>query len=274
MNCNITYTEDLVKEKIFKEVVSGEFRRVGLDKKARRLRICGEEKTLVCQHCGYKVPVKLACGLRTCPECARRMSQYFVNKFYDVLKTLPITPYKKFRMITLTTDLTISEDSIKTIRRWQTKMMSKIVKKGEGAVTGIEVGEQGKKLHIHALHYGKFVEQAKLVELWEKITQGRGKVVDVRIIKDQEKSWMLRKGLKEVLKYSVKLTALEPYELAELELALEGTRRIATYGIFYNLYRWIRAEGKSKTLVCPQCGRDDCWVYEENLEYVMGVSSG
>jgi hypothetical protein len=239
---------------LFSDAYSNALYDVGLSKKAYRFEKCGKPMTLFCTSCGHQEVIKYACGLRTCPVCSRKMSAYYVSKFWDVLRQLPINPTHQFRLITLTSPLDISFDNVRTVRSWSGKFCRRVTGKGEGSICGLEAGETGHLLHVHILHYGRFKKQQDLVELWSTLSGGVCKVVDVRAIKGQEKEFMLRKGLKEVLKYSTKITSMNAVELANLELALKGTRRISTYGIFYRLERWIRAERKTFVRVCPVCG--------------------
>ena len=260
--------------KMFSDSYANALYEHGLLKASRRFDHCGDPVTLYCSHCGHQEVVKYACGLRTCPECSRRLSHFYVSKFFDVLSHLPINATHMFRLITLTTSLDVSKDNMRFIRQVLSKFSKKFNKRGEGMLAGIEAGETGHKLHIHVLHYGKFIKQDDVAKWWVKATLGFGQVVDVRSIKGQGSSFMLRKGLKEVLKYSTKLTSMNNDELANLELSLKGTRRIAAYGMFYRLDRWIRAERKQWSRVCPVCGCTD-WITDDGLKFMnIGGAGG
>lgn len=241
----------------------------GLTKASFRAERCGEPATLYCTNCGHIEVVKYQCGLRTCPVCSKRLSRYYVGRFYEALKQLPVSKIMRFRLITITTPLEVSRENVLLVRKWAGKFWKRICGRKEGVIASMEVGEHGHHLHVHAIHYGRFKNQDRLAKLWQRISDNVGVVVDVRALQGhgQGSEFMLRKSIKEVLKYATKTSTMSYTDLADLEYALKGSRRISTYGIFYRLERWLRAEQKSWVRVCPVCG-GTTWYSDEGLGWV------
>jgi hypothetical protein len=197
------------------------------------------------------------------------MSAYYVSKFWKAMMDLPTKKNGyRFRTITLTTPFEIDRENVRTVRAWAGKFCRAITLEGEGAIFGLEAGEEGHKLHVHVLHYGRFKLFSELLKLWSEISGGTCKVVYVEGVKEYSKAFTLRKSLKETIKYATKVTSMDENELANLEWSLKGTRRISTYGIFYRLYRWVKAEKKSFVRSCPVCGNTK-WLAWENFKFLM-----
>jgi hypothetical protein len=114
---------------------------------------------------------------------------------------------------------------------------------GCGAVGVAEIGE-GNNLHVHLIVAGGYVSQRHLSERWLKIT-GNSYVVDIRAV------YQVRRAVGYVLKYMGKLPPLvDPADFAELLASLKGTRRLHTFGVFYNRL----GKPEKKPLQCPFCG--------------------
>jgi len=110
-----------------------------------------------------------------------------------------------------------------------------------GAIAVVEVGPR-RNVHLHVLYWGRYVPQARLSATWRALT-GDSYVVDIRELRG---SW--RDAAREVCKYVTKAASpanwtgsrdAEP-SVPELLLvdvfeALKGRRRVASYGLFYNV---------------------------------------
>jgi len=146
-------------------------------------------------------------------------------------------------MITLS--LGVCENKRAGVKRafegWR-RVWDAIKEEGDGAIASLEFGAQNGSIHIHVLHYGKFQDRDRLIELWKGKTGAW--YVDVRAIKGG------KKAIKEVAKYIT--SKLDDVQFAdEVEGAISGLRVFRTYGIFYNK---VLLKDDSAGLCCPFCG--------------------
>jgi hypothetical protein len=114
---------------------------------------------------------------------------------------------------------------------------------GCGAIGVSEIGANN-NLHVHLIVGGGYVPQRALSERWLKIT-GNSYIVDVRAVHG------VKKAVGYVLKYMGKVPEyVDPVSYVDLLRALKGTRRMHTFGVWYNA---VEHEEKKK-LKCPFCG--------------------
>ncbi len=110
-----------------------------------------------------------------------------------------------------------------------------------GAFAASEVGPH-RNVHLHVTYWGKYVPQQWLSELWQQIT-GDSYVVHIKELRGS-----YRDAVRETCKYVTKLAETnaagrssdqEPCVaagfLVDVLEAYRGRRRIATYGLFYNV---------------------------------------
>jgi len=119
---------------------------------------------------------------------------------------------------------------------------------GAGAIASLEVGERGKKFHVHMLTWGRFVEQRVISKEWSEQTDGQFSVVDGQDFGQGENG--IRKAISEGLKYTVKATRLSPQQLVDLHMVLKGRRRIRSWGSFYKAKAAVDID---ITHVCEVC---------------------
>ena len=99
--------------------------------------------------------------------------------------------------------------------------------KGGGYVASVEFGGKSNMLHLHAIVYGPYVPIRLLREMWLRLT-GDSFVVDIRPVRQPEIA------ADYVLKYIWKVPQTDSYnDLADYVVAIKGSRRIRTGGIFY-----------------------------------------
>ena len=117
--------------------------------------------------------------------------------------------------------------------------------RGAGYISTIEVAPDNNNLHCHAVVYGPYVPQPKLVESWSKITQdSRG--VDIRAV------WKKSEVLNYVMKYISKPMSTNSYtDLANYVEMIKGVRRLRAGGIFFN--RIKKSQQKKVVFACPEC---------------------
>lgn len=132
---------------------------------------------------------------------------------------------------------------------------------------------RGGMVHVHVLVYGHYWPQEDLARLWEELT-GDSWIVRIQNVQPRHRdvvrareegrtltpAEVLEGAVKETLKYSTKslggVSGLR--ELAAVEYALEGTRRLGALGIFYNKVALTKEDPEfspeTKELGCPVCG--------------------
>ena len=210
------------------------------------------------------------CDLRICPECARRHAARLVARYLPKMQELMHNHRKelRFRHITFTTPYSLRDENIKKkllkgfkqVERVMQRMMLKKDpdwKTNQGYLVTSEFGATGLKLHYHVIHYGRFLDQADMVTAWRQATKGDAYIVDVRGFPYRGMS--IEETLREVLKYAVKFYSQDPATgeikatpaelMPILARTLEKTRRIRSYGVFYNL-----PESEKSPHVCEACG--------------------
>lgn len=212
------------------------------------------------------------CELRICPWCARRQAAAYVDGFVEELERLQkqgafargrSTNRPSFKMLTLTLrpSLELRKDVGRIFRCWralQERVGFARDKRAKlfGALAAVEIGPH-RNVHLHVLYWGRFVPQQQLVDVWRELT-GDSYVVDIRELRG---SW--RDAVREVTKYVTKVAEIRNWSgsrdvdpclpevlLVDVFEALKGRRRIATYGIFYN----VAGADELAPRTCEQCG--------------------
>lgn len=219
------------------------------------------------------------CDLRICPECARRQAARLTHRYLPKMLDLAHshTGTYRFRHVIFTTPYGLTDSDIeKRLKRGfkqVEKVMSRMMrgkrwqgipykkptwKDDQGFLVGSEFGETGHKLHFHVVHYGQYLDQAKLSLEWGKVTGGEAFVVFVKGFPYPGKT--IEATLREVLKYCVKfysedkitgeIKALPAHLMPVLARCLERTRRIRAYGVFYGIPDPERVDH-----TCSTCGQ-------------------
>jgi len=217
---------------------------------------------LKCGDCGQTYNALLGCKLRTCPSCAKEYSEKIYREILEVVRRLKITDTCKLRMITLGygTKKGMREgakEASKALGKiWRSYLRPRLnpgkrpAQYGEaGAFASIEFGAKNNSVHLHVLYYGPWIDREKLQERWKKLTGSW--YVDVRVCRGA-------KGIREVIKYISKGVVGNNYKGHMIEKALKGTRRIITYGMFYN--RQEKIEDDMYKFTCPCCART-AWIF-------------
>ena len=242
---------------------------------AVRYAKCGQESLgLVgfCPRCEesnpdfYTIYKTQSCMLRICPECSKKHSVQLQQKYEPILRHmhgLKLHGYG-FRLVTLTRNLPLDKWNLSAPRELMEQAMQvleEFVLKQEhaGVITTLEIGELGGKWHAHALCFSKWIDEEKLSTRWKEIT-GSDYIVKVK------RKWSVSSAIREGLKYITKFTNLRPSQLADLHMALKGTRRVRSRGVFYrgpnNPYRHIWGDDDYEGCTCPQCESPIEWMTE------------
>ncbi len=193
----------------------------------------------------------IPCNKRTCPACQKRLSWKIYKRIEPLVRQLlSNSGDMRLRMLTLT--LRGSDDKFDDVqffhkclnRLWWRLKKKKLMKKYNvmGLIGAYEFGSKSLNLHIHCLIYSRFIPQKEISDLWNEITNSRGKIVDVRNLIGLD-------GVKEVLKYASKLKDLTDEQKNIIEMALRGTRRIVLKGIFYNITKHLEDRNELREIL-------------------------
>lgn len=261
-------------EYIDRPALADALREYGDSRAAYRLEHCGEGGLGWVGICsddpGHdRVYVPFWCELRVCPECARRRSRQLAAELtqpiIDFVSTVPGWRGYRLRHVTLTTRVSLDEDTAEVARKLRAWRKGIRVMFQEhwpddpylGGLIAAEFGEAGRKLHFHALVFSRFIKRDWLGEAWQSLTDGDGRIYWVSEVKQDE----IHEGVLEVCKYATKPAAFEGEDLeqtlARLHVTLKGIRRVQSFGSFYNLKRV-----KSPDMVCKTCGAVLDWLPE------------
>jgi len=234
---------------------------------------CGSLVTMAqCQDCGiryYKGHNR--CRQKFCSNCERKKSMIWSARIMERLKD-----EKKYNYYLLTLTIRDMADLGKMIKRlecaWrcfvhEDKNLRKLFKERFcGGVRSLEV-KKGSGSGLWHCHYHVFLISKRsgrdiewIKEAWNRITDGDGQQVDIRVIRKNK----ILDGLVETLKY---ITKFEDMQLSDLDLfdmvfELKGKRRINSFGILYGLGKQVdedldNVDKKEKVLtdfICELCG--------------------
>lgn len=212
-----------------------------------------------------------SCQMRTCPDCAHRESARLLARYMPTMQQFLEKPHKpgwKFRKVVFTSGVSVRagdiSEQIEALYAALRKVFQKALKlRNQGAVdisdTGLlvthEFGPNGLKLHFHGIYYGPFIPQVLLSHLWDRFTGWR--IVSIEKIGKTSRVGSLDDAVSEVVKYTTKfwkrqkdgkVVFIEPDLIPIIHKALQGTRRVRSWGLFYDI------ELPDEKAYCPDCG--------------------
>lgn len=230
---------------------------------AEKVAVCSADHTHECEIYSQ------SCDLRICPDCARMHSARLVARYLPKCEELlhQHSRVYHFRHIVFTTPHSLEDTDIRKklicgfrqVEKAMNALMSEdgAWKHEQGYLVSAEFGEEGRKLHYHVFHYGRYLAHPDLVKQWTKATCGVASVVFVRGLHRKGKT--IEDSIREVLKYATKFYSKDevtgeifyiPAKLMPLlAKTIEGTRRVRTAGVFYNVPEPIRDNHS-----CQTCG--------------------
>lgn len=207
-----------------------------------------------------------SCDFRICPECAHRHTARLLSRYIPAIeKEMGLHPEYRLRTITLTRSIQLDEMGFREAAQDGFELIQKAMKEvvgenwnknGAGLLANWEVGSKGLKLHYHCVYLGNWVDQKRLSKVWQDLTDG-DRVVWVSQVKHNDGDW--QGAVSETLKYATKfysedkatgeLIYLSPELTVLLFEVLKGTRRIRSWGSFYNID--VQNE---RVFCCSDCG--------------------
>lgn len=175
------------------------------------------------------------CRYRLCDDCARERQRRGMGRVYPRLRALQ-RAHRHDRPVLITLTIKSSFEPLSSIHRrfkgWFKNLRRSLAweRRIRGAVAGFEVTwnpDQGWHYHCHILAFRKsWYSQAELAEQWCDITNGAGRIVDIR------SRGGLQKMVAEVLKYCFKPANVANWSVAQVVdfEGLRGARLADTYG--------------------------------------------
>lgn len=248
---------------LHKDSIAAKLRTAGHLELASQLEHCHSEKlTLRCTDCRRTVTVFNRCDLFFCPCCTPRLSNErresieFWTKSVDQPKHVVLTCrnsrdmtkghvrqvkkwFSALRRTTFATKKTYwwkqaKTGSISPLKEWKERSdegETVTSSPWKGGFYSLEVTNEsrGWHLHIHALVDARFIDERVLSYMWDKVSNGFGKIVKVKDCRD--KSY-----LQEVTKYAVKGSMLAKWSAADIFEFISAFKGIKTFGVFGSLY--------------------------------------
>lgn len=233
----------------------------GLKSEAGLIRSCCTHFTvLTCgRHEAKRIP-NARCYLRACPDCAEwrggRLYRKLSAGFAELMRRHP-----NDQLIFITLTLKHSNTSLKVQFRRVQSAFAKLRRRNiwkdsiRAAFSSFEPtvskGLWHPHIHILALR-SKWIEQAELSAVWEKIT-GDSFIVDIRPVRK------LEEGLREVLKYTLKpadVSSFTPSLLRQFH-ELKSAKLAGTYGELRGLDLDSDLDEPLRLFegnCCPECG--------------------
>lgn len=270
---------DVQNYKIWRAQAAEALEAAGLLKEAEYFRSCSRHYDVdVCiqsvDHAPRAVPY--TCHQRFCPDCEKREQARKLERFVSPVHDMMLLGESGYTLkhIVLTTPYGLADvDAPERYKNAWTalekllnrlfytlldddnKLSAKEERRGEvslkahgiGILAAAEFGEDGQKLHFHLLAYCPFIPKRFLSWSWSKVTDGDAEVSYLEKI-DLENA---AKAVIEVAKYVTKFSELPPALVPALAKAINGSRRLRTYGIMQGL-------GKKETgeCRCPVCSAE------------------
>lgn len=270
----------------------------GFEALSLQFKYCGDESlnfTLACKDdpLHYSRVCPKTCKNRFCAECesyaqSKRLAVY-IPAIDEAMRSGPES--YRLRHIVMTTPIKLADTDCheKLVKYWvyinqalnrvawrefekQNKLTKSEHRRGRidwkkhdmGFLVGAEFGEAGHKLHFHILFWGCWIAADWLTEEYRRFTGDESKVVKIKLVNDAGK------GAKEVLaKYATKLTELPPRLVPTLHSVLKGTRRVRSYGVFFNVPR----EELSKC-DCEVCGAGlQIWNSDQFRQFALDLAA-
>lgn len=211
-----------------------------------------------------------SCQYRTCPDCAHREGARLLARYMPELEKHFESPRRgfRFRKIVLTTAISLHnpdlQQHIKDLYGKVRQCFEIILKERRGRpvpfsecgfIVAHEFGPTGLKLHFHILYYGPYIHvEHDLRATWLALTGWN--VVYISEVKQGERLESLSAAVAEVLKYTTKfwkrkkdgsVVYIDPKLVPLLHKVLSGTRRVRSWGLFYNI------QVEDEKAVCETC---------------------
>lgn len=247
------------KATIHKNTTAAKLREIGRGDLAETLEKCHTIYTVCqCSACGTVKKFPNRCDLFYCAECQPRLAadRRKAVEWWTHEITQP-----KHVTLTVKNLPDMNKFHVREFRKWFTNLRrSKFARNWIGGFYSLEVTQEGRgwHLHLHALINARYIDKYDLSSNWERVTNGMGRIVDVRDARGSD-------YLRECLKYNVKGVQLAAWTGEQIATFIDAFTGVRTFGVFGALYgkrtefaEWFAAVRKSK----PKC---DCGCNDMNF---------
>lgn len=240
----------------FRKSVAGVMRVQGRGVEAARYEECGKITRSYCPQCSYReLRTRVHyCGLRECPVCARIEAKRLFSRVMPQIKKIRPLPGWAWRHLVITTRRVVNTSiradylAVKAgLRALRAFFRQKRFAGHISAVGGIEFGPRNAMSHVHLVIFSPFLD---LLEIQKRTGLGKCWISRVKNARQVENATL----------YAVDFTATrDPVFIANMGLAMKGTRRIFTWGALYGCT--AREKKKKISELCPLCSTAMRWEY-------------
>ena len=206
---------------------------------------------LYCCHCGEKLPVKLSCGDRTCPECRLKWFGYHFKTLLDV-----VTAWPSVYFLTLTIknipDSAWGRYHVDLIRKNFSRFRSRF-KQIAGGFYVVQATNRGAgwHLHLHILYDGRYIPKDDISKAWAEITAGSF-IVDIMRVDNP------RVAVRYLLSDFLQSPRIRPEDQEAFNGVFRGSRIVQPFG------KYRKTRFKVGPYKCPKCG-ESCWAFIEDI---------
>jgi hypothetical protein len=245
--------------------------------KAERLLGCGAQIKVYCEGCGSLGLAARYCMMRCCLRCEKKAADRRVKKALRALGSLEFPYGWSHKMLTLTSKGTgYAKEDITKFSNDLTKFWNNILWRDKAGRTkkeckkqkaaqvcrsfmlgALEFGPKTLNPHGHFVLASPFIHQSEMLREWQRITKTSGNVYITRV-------GSMKSAVKEIMKYTSDVAKLSPDQVAEMIIAMSGTRRVRSFGIV-RLVDPEYLEPKLEKTPCEHCGCTS-FVTEEELD--------
>jgi len=256
-----------------KNSVAAKLRVLNMDTEAAKLELCHSYYTVCqCNDCGAVRKFPNRCDLFFCPECAGAIAH---EREKQTAWWVALVKQPKHVVLTLKNVPDLSPGHVTQLQKWFGLLRRRqFARNWVGGFYRIEVTNEGKgwHLHLHALVEAKWIDKSELSRIWKRITNGIGRIVDVR---DCRAADYLHKVQGYVVK-GAQLAAWTPEKIRTFIHAFTGKRTFGVFGSLYGARTEFAEFIASLKTARPKCDCGSCSVtyYSEADWIVRELQSG
>jgi hypothetical protein len=211
------------------------------------------------------------CNLRTCESCSKKRKRKIVNKYLPTLSSLKIDRTNFLYFLTISpknyTDL---EEGINTLKRNYKQFLktSYISERIKGGFYVIESkGTKGNwNVHLHAIVYGRFIDNkvrteqhSKIVRLWHRVSKNES--VNMHVTRQNNTQYTLNYMCKYISSNKDDFHTLD--DLAHYIHYTYKRRLITSFGQFYNI------KLKVSVRKCPFCSEIIEFIFDAEVVHLL-----
>jgi hypothetical protein len=252
---------------IHKNTVAAKLRAYGRSEPAATLERCHTVFTVAqCSGCQAVQKFPNRCDLFFCPECQPRLA---ADRKKAVGWWTQRIEQPKHMVLTVKNVPDLTKAHVLEFKKWFSNLRrTAFARNWLGGFYSLEVTNEGKgwHLHLHALINARYIDKFLLSEKWSKVTNGMGRIVEVRDARQKN-------YLAEVTKYAVKGVQLAAWTGQEIATFIDAFTGVRTFGVFGDLYgmrtrfaEWFKMVRDQKPLCKCGCSQMHYFTEAQFLE--------